>query len=696
MNSFNNYNNSIISLEEDNSNSQNKKEKKRNIRNQNIDTYSDSFFSKIIKSVSKIGQGLKNIMSMKINIEDNDNNNNNYNNQQFYEQISNRFNTHEEINLIDAPSFMEDSYSNSKYIKTFRNKIENDIENGDGNESKMAISHNESKRDNNDINISNQIILNKEEQIKTDLLKSNEDKNDIKSILLSKKRERGQNLNIFEEEKNESKDDDDKLDEENIEKEIKNTNIIKQKKSEKQKSINSHSNTITITNRNNISEQKNRINTSLMSLSMKSLDNIKDEINQRREENLRSIEEMHKRHGLYYDYLKEGQIREKILEEYYKDKAKRIEEVELQMKREKLKREEEFKKLKIRKASGLKFSSISKKPTILSQTKSSEIHFSGKPITPNMNLKINENNTNTNTLNVTFGNGNNSSGEQNNQSNENKSDININNTTKKENLNLSLFNKNSTMSLMSNDINNFSEIKKNENEVSTKKFDNKSTSIFGNLIGDNKKNNDNTTQEKKDENKTENKPSLFGMPVNFGTSQDLFSSTINNQSKQEDKQNLNEKGNEQKTVTQSLFTTTNIQGNQNNIFSTNNNDKSKSIFFESNSNILNIKKTENKNEMGLFGIKKEEGGLFNQNTTVSQSINTHNLFTSNQPMEKKENQSQSLATKENPFLQNTNIFGNNKQNNDNNQNKQQTQSLFGNTGGNLSLFGASSSKGLFG
>ena len=142
----------------------------------------------------------------------------------------------------------------------------------------------------------------------------------------------------------------------------------KQKKSEKQKSINSHSNTITITNRNNISEQKNRINTSLMSLTMKSLDNIKDEINQRREENLRSIEEMHKRHGLYYDYLKEGQIREKILEEYYKDKAKKIEEVELQMKREKLKREEEFKKLKIRKASGLKFASISKKPTILSQT----------------------------------------------------------------------------------------------------------------------------------------------------------------------------------------------------------------------------------------------------------------------------------------------------------------------------------------
>ena len=41
-----------------------------------------------------------------------------------------------------------------------------------------------------------------------------------------------------------------------------------------------------------------------MSLSMKSLDNIKDEINQRREENLSSIEEMHKWHGLYYDKFK--------------------------------------------------------------------------------------------------------------------------------------------------------------------------------------------------------------------------------------------------------------------------------------------------------------------------------------------------------------------------------------------------------
>ena len=38
---------------------------------------------------------------------------------------------------------------------------------------------------------------------------------------------------------------------------------------------------------------------------MKSLDNIKNEINQRREENLRNIGEIHKRHELYYDHLKE-------------------------------------------------------------------------------------------------------------------------------------------------------------------------------------------------------------------------------------------------------------------------------------------------------------------------------------------------------------------------------------------------------
>ena len=70
-------------------------------------------------------------------------------------------------------------------------------------------------------------------------------------------------------------------------------------------------------NSNNISS-KNRINntSSMMSLSMKSLESIKNEISKRREENLRNVEEMHKRHGLNYDYDQEKKIREKILDEY--------------------------------------------------------------------------------------------------------------------------------------------------------------------------------------------------------------------------------------------------------------------------------------------------------------------------------------------------------------------------------------------
>lgn len=113
MDSSNNYiNNSIISLEENNSNTQNKSKKRKKHNPETSNTSSDSFLSKFFNSVSKIGQGLKNIMSMKINIEeDNDYNSN------LYDQICNRFNNQEEISLIEAPSFMDDSISYKKFIK---------------------------------------------------------------------------------------------------------------------------------------------------------------------------------------------------------------------------------------------------------------------------------------------------------------------------------------------------------------------------------------------------------------------------------------------------------------------------------------------------------------------------------------------------------------------------------------------------
>lgn len=92
--SSNNYNNSIMSLDEENDIYQRDIDNKREIRNENNN--SGTFFSKIINSVSKIGQGLKNIMSMRINLEEDNNDNFNPNT---YEQISNRFHTNEEISL---------------------------------------------------------------------------------------------------------------------------------------------------------------------------------------------------------------------------------------------------------------------------------------------------------------------------------------------------------------------------------------------------------------------------------------------------------------------------------------------------------------------------------------------------------------------------------------------------------------------
>lgn len=674
MRNFINYfDNSLISLEEENSRQENKTNKKR--KNANIYKYSssNSFFTKLINSVSKIGQGLKNIMSIKINIENDDN----YN-QNIYEQVSNRFNINKEISLIDSPSLMEESLSNNKYILKNRNKFEDGsiIDNED--ESKMIISHNETKRDNNDtenLNINNTISkYPKIENINTDILRNQDDNEiEVKSTFLNKKRENNlkfENL-LFEEEKNEKKNKDE--DEE----------IISNKKKsfiKPEKSFYSNRNSITNTNKN---EKKSRLNSSIMSLSMKSLDNIKDEINQRREENLRSIEEMQRRHGLNYDSLKERQLREKILNEYYKEKEKRNNEERQQLEREKKKREEEFQKLKIKKVNDLKFNSKMKKPMILSKTNGSEIKFLGTPIPIKKNTNNFSSENSSNNLNLTFG------------AINNNDDENQNNLDKKDNNdNKPLFGA-------------LTENKKNENEK--KIIDNKKQSIFGDLIKDN-----NNQQEKKIDNKqnTETKKdtslfsgsssTLFSAPTTTTTTTpSLFSNppAINNiisTNKKEEKQNTNENENEKYnpfTMDSSNVTFGSGIKNEKQIFSTNSNDNKKSIFF------ANIK-TDNKIGDGLFGPKKEEGSLFNQQTSVSKSINETSLFTSNQAGNKDQNQ-KSLLNKENPFLsaQNTNpipnIFGNTKQDN-NNQNNQQTQSLFGNMGAfNMPLFGTNPGKGLF-
>ena len=689
MKEYNLYDNSLISLEEDNYHKGNETNNKRKINNTFKDTTSDSFFKKLINSFSKIGKGLKNIMSMKINIEDD----NNYN-KNTYDLVSNRFNTNEEISLIDAPSFIEESpsfnKSNIQNIKIIENNESED-------KNKMIISHNETKRDILDderFDINNSFLKSDkvEEIINTDILKDHNSKKIIKTSFLNKKRG-----NVyFEEEKSEIKDINDKDKEE----------ITKSKKKQKDIFYNKNNN-INSNNNNNKSEEKNKLNSSIMSLSMKSLDNIKNEINQRREENLNKINNMYKKHGLNYDYIKEQQIREKILVDYYKEKTKRIAEEKLKAEREKRKREEEFQKLKIRKVSGLKYASIVKKPKILSETKSTEIQFSGKPSKPN-------------NTNVTFGNINNID-----QSIDNK----VKENNKKENIsifgsNISKGNDTEKKPLLSSFEN------KKDNENTPKIFDNKKQSIFGNLLADNKE------KEKEKEQKSENKSNekketqnLFsGITGNlFGDKTPPISSNfnigvINNnnpEKKIEENQNINNKGNEQPTQTQSLFgnnifTTDSGLNAKQNIFSTSKNDKSESIFFgNTDINNNNNNKNQNQNEGGFFS-KKEEGGLFNQQTNVSSSINNDSLFKSNQPENKgknifsfltsnqSENKGQnnnSLLSANNPFLVNSSnpvpsLFGNSQPNNDNNK-QPQTQNLFGNnTGGNFSLFG--NNKSLFG
>ena len=639
-------NNNSISLEEDNFFSEPKTNKSKKQGNKNKSKTSNSFFGKIINSVSKIGQGLKNIMSMKINYEDEDDYNPN-----LYEQISSRFNNNEEISLIDAPSFMEESNIQNQSNK----KNESNI---------MMISQNEINND-NDINNNNNAINNiesfnnslnhqKEEIINTDLVPNNERKLSIKSTFLNKKRLNDRHLeNIFEERNEEEE----KNEEENL-----NVNISgnKNKILNKNKFENSFDSSRIKMNRtssnikNNTFKMNKLNNTSMMSLSMRSLDNIKNEISKRREENLRSVQDMYKKNSLKYNDKEDEQLREKILKEYYADKAKRNAEVKLKLEREKQRREEEFKKLKIRKESGFKYGSIPKKQNILSEMKSTEINFkpSYKKVIINNNSSILSQKEETKQINpnITFGNISNSQSQTNEikiiNNDNNNNDIDIN----KKNLNL----KEEPKSLFGP-----SEIKKDEEKKQKESESKTNTGFFSNTESNLNAFNNNKQAENK------NTPFLFGnsnnekKPIFDNRKQSIFSNIIVPQEKEKEKK-------------EEIKTT---------------NDKKQEDFFGSSIN-LEFKKNDesslfkgNSDMKGIFGtqISNEKGGLFDQNNQVSQGINPKSLFNSNKPP------INSLATQNNPFLKasnsnkgsTTNLFGVSSNNENNTQKQASTTSLFG-------------------
>ena len=650
-------NNSIMSLEEEDTTKRNNSDK--NKRKLNNSTKSNSsLFGRIFNSVYKIGQGLKSIMSMKFNIENEDEIN-----PDLYNQISNRFNMKEEMSLIDAPSFMEESFikdtSNKKNESNIMMTSKNEINNDDINKNNKVLDTIE--------NFNKSLLNPKEEIINTDILPNEERKLSFKSLLLNKKRNNENNFNSIldkneEEEKNE---------EENINNNISINNNKLNNENRINKSMTSTKMNISFSKDLNKTRNSKYINNT----SMMSLENIKKEINKRREENLRNVEEMQKRYGLNYDESKEREMRNKILEEYYKDKAKRIAEGKLRMEQEKKKREEEFKKLKIKKVSGLKYTSIQKKPPLLTETKSTEIHF--KPINPINNTKLIENSKKeelkipiikpeSNDISVqknfSFGNSlfekddkkeeiknNNLSNpkETINQppkiNNEPKSLFGFNNSSKEENNNKEKKENEikPTFGLFSNTLTSTSNP---PNQEKTKKKE--TIPLFG-LIGDN----------------NNNKKPNSNSPIKFDNKKvSVFGKMINNQTPE--KKNIEEPKEKNDKKNDDFF------GSTSNLFVKDQN--SMQSLFTGENNGKTIFRTQPTNE---------KGGLFDQNNSVSQGINSQSLFNSNK-LGNNSGGNSSLVNEENPFLQSktpnqATLFGQ-KDNIDNNQNA--PKSLFGNSG----------------
>ena len=400
----------------------------------------------------------------------------------------------------------------------------------------------------------------------------------------------------------------------------------------------------------------NKLNTSMMSLSMRSLDNIKNEISKRREENLRSVQDMYKKNSLKYNDKEDEQLREKILKEYYADKAKRNAEVKLKLEREKQRREEEFKKLKIRKESGFKYGSIPKKQNILSEMKSTEINFkpSYKKVIINNNSSILSQKEETKQINpnITFGNISNS------QSQTNEIKI-INNDNNNDNNDIAINKKKPNLKEEPKSLFGPSEVKKDEEKKQKESESKTNTGLFSNTESNLNVFNNNKQEENK------NTPFLFGntnnekKPIFDNRKQSIFSNMIVPPEKEKEKK-------------EEIKTT---------------NDKKQEDFFGS-SNNLEFKKNDesslfkgNSDMKGIFGtqISNEKGGLFDQNNQVSQGINPKSLFNSNKPP------INSLVTQNNPFLKasnsnkgsTTNLFGVSSNNENNTQKQTSTTSLFG-------------------
>ena len=641
-----------------------------------------SLISKFYNSVKKVGQKIQNLFELKV---ESNNENRNINEQRIYDNI-------EQINFYDVPSSLYESFTE-----------QNSILNKDLNTFPKKMTREEYKK--NPFN-------------KMNYFSQKEVKNNFKEEEMIKNKNYYQNMNYYNFTQNYN----------NLSKEINpfkienknyNQNTFKlNKKRERENIINNKieednnsplkSENKIISNINNfqiegnkinninesnlsISSTKNNNNTSLMSMTLRSLDDIKNDIDKKRLESIKEIEKFRGKYFVSYDFQKDYQTRKNIIANYYKKKLDKFEEITLKSEKEKNDRLESFKKLKKLKEESFNIKGEKKPKITLSTMKSGEMSFSG--INKNNNNNENNNNNNNNSFSLFNSFGDNNSFNNNNDKNkdkDNKSSL-IDNKKKEENK-TSLFNNDKK------EENTLFENKKNGNSLfgintDKKEIDssNKEKTIFSS-------NNETKTVFSNNNEKKENNPNPLFADLNkqkmlFQVPQNL-TGQINNPS--------NNNSETQKSIFQNEKTNIVISSNPTSLFSSNNiitnnniNNNGNNKLFE---NVNFSSPTKQKESNSLFGgqtITMKD----NNPISASNIENKTSIFQSNNLSSSKSNNSSSLVNDSNPFLNNTqaqiaNVFSSPDKNNNNDINKPLFQnqiktSLFGNSnnGNNFFSFG---------
>ena len=622
----------------------------------------ESLISKFYNSVKKIGQKIQNLIELKV-----ESNNENKNlNEPNIKQIN--FN---EFPISLNESFTEHNYSLNKEINSFPKKMNREefkknpfIENNYSRINEVDNNFKEEETNNNLYLNSN--FFPYSNNLKKEMMNfQTEKKNNVhNSFELNKKRQReniiDNNNNDLVEENNSPLKSENRI--------ISNINTFQ-----------IEGNTLNNINESNISIssiKNNNNNNSLMSITLRSLDEIKNDIDKKRLESIKEIEKFRGKYYVSYDIQKDYQTRKEIIENYYKKKLDKLEEITQKSEKEKKKRLDSFKLLKELKEGSFNIKAEKKPKNTLSTIKSGEISF--MRINKNNNKNTNNNdNKNNKDVNISLFNSFGTNNSFNNGKKEDYQSTVLKNNEKEENK-LNLFSNKQT-SLLLNDKkeeNSLFENKKNENlkiqsNLNEKEINssNKEKSIFSS----NKENNKQTG-------------SLFSNQMNGN----FFSGNINNNNEQKEN-NSNQSSNSQNFKFGLLQSPTNLNSQPNNSFNNNSeksllkeNQKNNSIFstnqtsiFNNNNNFNINNKNDNENkQIPLFGnqtipsqtTNKDSNSLFGAKTVtlkdtnpisnVSENIeHKTSIFKSNINSQNynnlpspNPNNSGSLVNKNNPFL----------------------------------------------